>query len=287
MISPPAIFSREARRLRRDRVARQGSADYEGFVAELIDDRLAAVTRSFDRALVVNAGRETLAAALRSRGCHVDTTDHGRVFAKAQGGLHCDEDRIEVVPATYDLVVAPTGLDTVDDLPGALIAARRALRTDGLFLACLPAAPSLPTLRRIAALADQMTGIAAARIHPQIDVRAGGDLLVRAGFALPVADIETLTLRYSSFDRLVEDLRGAGTTNVLSRRSAVTERWRGAARTAFGDLADSDGRTEETVTLMVLTGWVPSADQPRPARRGSATTSLVQALRSAGEIPMT
>lgn len=277
--APPAIFSREARRLRRDRVAHQGTPDYEAFVAELIDDRVAAVTRTFGRALLVNAGRGILAATLRARGCRVDTTDHGDVFAKSQGGVRCDEDRLEVEPATYDLVVAPSGLDTVDDLPGALIAARRALRPDGLFLACLPAAPSLVTLRQVLALADDSTGIAAARIHPQVDVRSGGDLLLRAGFELPVADLETQMLRYSSFDRLVEDLRGAGATNVLSARSAVTRRWQEAARAAFRDLADPDGRTPITVTLMVLTGWAPSADQPRPAPRGSATATLVDALR--------
>lgn len=278
MTAPPAIFDRLGRRLRRDRAARCANHELEEHVAELLVDRLDLVTRSFERVLVINAGNGVLMRALRARGTAVDATDHGEVFARACGGTWTDEDRLPVVDGHYDLVVAPCGFDTVDDLPGALIAARRSLCPDGLFLACLAATPSLPTLRRVAAHADDRVGISAARLHPQIDVRAGGDLLVRAGFSLPVADIETSELSYPSLDRLVDDLRCAGATSVLTHRHAVGKRWFEAARNDFLKCAGPDGRTHETVSVMILTGWAPGPQQPSPARRGSATTSLAAAL---------
>ena len=253
---PPAIFDRAARRLRRDRIAGQVSP-LDDHIAEMLAERIDAVVRPFERALVVNTGSGAVAAMLHVRGISVDATDHGAHFADLAGGVQVDEDRLN--PASqYDLVVIPWGLDTVDDLPGALILARRALCPDGLFLACFPAAPSLPSLRHAASQADAATGKAVARLHPQIDVRAAGDLLVRAGFSLPVADAETLRLSYLSLDRLIDDLRAAGSTNVLATRHPLNRQWLDAARTAFATLAEADGRTRETVTLVTLTGWAPT-----------------------------
>ena len=222
-------------------------------------DRLDAVTRSFETVLVINTGLRTLATALKRRGMAVTETDHGIVFAAAASGIFCDEDRLSVDQDQFDLVVMPSGLDTVDDVPGALIAARRALRPGGLFLACLIGSPSLPVLRDVMGAVDAAQGRAVARVHPQIDVRGAGDLLVRAGFALPVADAETLRLSYASLDRLVEDVRAAGLTNVLMERYAISSAWLAAGRTAFIEAAGNDGRVTETVTLLVLTGWVSEA----------------------------
>ena len=257
MTPPPAIFDRTARRLRRDRIAGNPSP-IDNDIAEMLAERIDAVTRPFDQALVINGGSGAVAEMLHTRSIAVDTIDHGGRFAEQAGGVQSDEDRLAVAPASYDLVIAPWGFDTIDDLPGALIAARQALRPDGLFLACFPAAPSLPALRHAVSAADAATGKAAARLHPQIDVRAAGDLLVRAGFALPVADAETLQLSYPSFDRLIEDLRAAGATSVLVDRHPVTRVWLDAARGAFTALARAGGRTHETVTLLVLTGWAPT-----------------------------
>lgn len=257
MSPPPLIFDRAARRLRRDRMARGGESPLEAGVAQELLERLDLVTRSFDHALVINTGTRLLADGLRTRGLTVDETDHGPVFADVAQGVCCDEDRLHVAPASYDLVIMPSGLDTVDDVPGALIAARTALRPGGLFLACLIGAPSLPVLRGVASDVDATEGRAVARFHPQIDVRAAGDLLARTGFALPVADNETLSLAYPSCDRLIGDLRRSGLTNLLAERHPVTRGWLKAVGTRFMEPSGEDGRVIETVTLLVLTGWAP------------------------------
>ena len=252
---PPVIFDRDARRRRRDRLARRGPSPLDTGIADELIERLDAVKRTFGTALVINTGTGVLASSLRQRGLSVNETDHSTIFATRAAGIFCDEDRLEVAPRRYDLVIMPDGLDTIDDVPGALIAARRALRDGGLFFACLIGAPSLPVLRETVATADASEGRSIARVHPQIDVRAAGDLLVRAGFALPVADAETLRLSYTSLDRLFEDVRDAGLTNVLVQRRGVSRRWRDTARAAFQSKKNGEGQTVETVTLLVLTGW--------------------------------
>jgi SAM-dependent methyltransferase len=238
-------------------MAKRGSSPVEAGIASELLERLDLVTRSFGYALVINTGGRLLADGLRTRGLTVDETDHGKAFAAAAQGISCDEDRLHVPPGTYDLVIMPSGLDSVDDVPGALIAARTALRPGGLFLACLIGSPSLPVLRDVANDVDAAEGRAVARFHPQIDVRAAGDLLARTGFALPVADNETLSLSYPSFDRLIGDLRASGLTNLLAERHAVTRRWLNEVTTRFAGLSDANGRVHETVTLLILTGWAP------------------------------
>ena len=139
-------------------------------------------------------------------------------------------------------------------------------------------APSLPTLRRALSVAD--AGRPAPHLHPQVDVRAAGDLLSRAGFALPVADSEGLVVRYPHVGRLVEDLRGMAGSNLLPGRRALARAGSARLAAAFQAEADPDGRIAERFTLLFLTGWAPSPDQPKPARRGSAVTSLAAALAS-------
>ena len=130
--------------------------------------------------------------------------------------------------------------------------------------------------------AEEAEGRAAApRLHPQIDVRAAGDLLVRAGFALPVADFERVTVRFPSFSALVADLRAMAATNVLVERERTPFARIGlAAATAdFAAAADADGKTAEIVEILYLSGWAPAPDQPQPARRGSGRVSLADALK--------
>ena len=258
----PVIFDRAARRLRRDRMARGVASPLEQGIADEVIERLDAVTRGFASALVINTGCGTLASALRARGIDVTETDYGAVFAERASGLRCDEDRLTAPPQSFDLVVMPSGLDTVDDVPGALIAARRALRDGGLFLGCLIGAPTLPVLRDALRAADTDESRAVARLHPQIDVRGAGDLLVRSGFALPVADAETLRLSYRSLDKLFADIRSTGLGNVLNQRERASRRWLASARAAFARTAGADGTTIETVTLLILTGWAPETRSP-------------------------
>jgi hypothetical protein len=256
---PPALFDRALRRVRRNRAARHGSDELETLVADELGERLDAVRREFATALVINTGRGTVAARLRGLGVEVRETDHGPAYAAAANALLCDEDRLPRELGRFDLVVAPAGFDTIDDLPGALIAARLALNPGGMFFGCIVGAPSLPTLRHAASQADAASGIAVARLHPQVDVRAAGDLLVRAGFALPVADSIPLALSYRTLDRLIADLRNFGTSNMMAERHPATRDWYRRLREAFEAVAGDGERTAETVTLLAMTGWSPDA----------------------------
>lgn len=244
--------------------------------------RLDLVTRDFREALDLGCGHGGLSRALRARGMKTLAADPGRRFAAAAGGVQCDEDRLPFGDARFDLIVSAGTLDTVNDLPGALTLIRRALRPDGLFLGAFVGAGSLVRLKRAMLAADDAEGRPASpRVHPQIDVRAAGDLLARAGFALPVADAESLTVRYSGFGALLSDLRAAGATNLLADRARAPLGRAGlaAAAGAFQAAADPDGKVAERIEIVHLLGWAPAPDQPKPARRGSATASLAEALR--------
>ena len=281
--APPEIFDRARRRAARDRAAGRFAA--HGFVRAHIADellaRLDSVQRPFARALDLGCADGQVTAALRARGIAVVPADAGFAFAHAAGGVQCDEDRLPFAGASFDLVVAAGGLDQVGDLPGALALVRRALRPDGLFLGGFVGAGSLPRLRRAMLEADLAGGGASPRLHPQIDVRAGGDLLQRAGFALPVADGDRLVARYRGLDALLADLRFSGQSNLLAERSRrpLTRMQLAAAHVAFAEAAEPDGRTAETFELVYLIGWAPDPSQPKPARRGSGTASLAEALK--------
>lgn len=268
------IFDRALRRKRRDRAARH----YEGFVREHmlegIQDRLAAVTRAFGDVLDLGS----FGGGFELPGARITRIDAGARFATMAGGIQADEDRHPFPEASFDLVVSVGVLDQINDVPGALALARRALRPDGLFLGAFLGAGTLATLRGAFLKAEAERP--AARFHPQIDVRAAGDLLTRAGFALPVADVETLTVRYGSMFSLLRDLRGMAATNLLPGTPPLTRNTLAGAAQAFAERADPDGRTAERFEIVYLTGWAPDESQPKPARRGSATTSLAEALRA-------
>ena len=277
-------FDRALRRLRRDRAAAsRGTADYlRRRAADELLERLDLVKREFCTALDLGCGDGYLTERLRERGLEVVPADFGGVFAAAVGGVQCDEDRLPFADNAFDLIVSVGTLDCVNDLPGALSLIRRALRPDGLFLAAFGGAGTLPRLRSAMRAAEDAEGTAASpRIHPQVDVRAAGDLLGRAGFALPVADCESVTVRFSSLFQLIADLRAMGATNILRSRETRPFARVGLAAAAadFAAAADPDGKTAERFEVVHLSGWAPSPDQPRPARRGSATASLAAALK--------
>jgi SAM-dependent methyltransferase len=277
-------FDRPLRRLRRDRAAlRFPDADYLHRLAvdELLD-RLSLVKREFGQALDLGSFGEYLADQLRGRGLEVFSCDSGRLLAAKAGGVQCDEDRLPFADGSFDLVLSVGVLDSVNDLPGALALIRRVLRPDGLFLGAFAGAGSLARLRSAMSAGDAAAGAAAPRIHPQIDVRAAGDLLTRAGFALQVADSASVTVRFPNLMKLVADLRAMGATNVLASRSTIPiGRPALAAATAdFKAAADPDGKISERFEIIYLTGWAPAPSQPQPARRGSATASLAEALKT-------
>ncbi len=278
-MSAPEIFDRAARRLRRDRIAGR-YAEHDFLRAAMLDglhDRLASVKRTFRDVLDLGS----FGGGFTLPGARIARLDAGYRFAAMAGGVQADEDRLPFADGSFDLIVSAGVLDTVNDLPGALTLARRALRPDGLFLAALTSATTLPMLRAV--LREAEGDRPAPHIHPQIDVRAAGDLLLRAGLTLPVADIETLDVRYASFGRLLDDLRFMGAGNLLAGRRAMRRDTLARATAAFAARADADGRTTEHFAILYLTGWSPSPDQPQPARRGSATASLAAAIGKKAE----
>ncbi len=272
----PEIFDRSARRHRRDRAARD-YAEHDFLRATMLDgiaERLDAVTRGFTDILDLGCFDGAFAAP---PGARVARCDAGFAFASGQAGVQADEDRLPFADGSFDLVVSAGVLDQVDDLPGALSLIRRVLRPDGLFLGAFVGAGSLPALRGALRVVERDRP--AARLHPQIDVRSAGDLLMRAGFALPVADVETLDVGYRDLGRLFGDLRGMAASNMLAQRQVLTKGVLARTIAAFADAADPRGRTHETFQIVFLTGWSPDPSQPKPARRGSATASLGDALK--------
>ena len=201
------------------------------------------------------------------------------------------EERLKAEARDYDLVTSVFSLHTVNDLPGVLVQARRALKPDGLFLAALFGGETLTELRQSLAAAEiEVTGGISPRVAPFGDVRDLGGLLQRAGFALPVADVERTVVRYSDFFTLVRDLRVLGETNALAerRRKPMSRAMLAAAMAHYAaKFADPDGKLRATFDIVYLTGWAPHASQQQPLKPGSAKARLAQALgtdeRSAGE----
>ena len=281
----PDIFDRRLRRTRRDRAA-PGFGEHAFLIEHMADElaeRLAMVTRPFGRVLLLGSHDGRIAPAFAAPNRDIVSTDAGFTFARMSDGIQCDEDRLPFADASFDLALSVGVLDSVNDLPGALTLIRRVLRPDGLFLGAFIGAGSLAWLKSAMLAADSAaSGGAAPRVHPQIDVRSAGDLLARAGFALPVADSERLDVGYGDPLRLMRDLRGMAATNILSQRSrkAPGRTWLTQIFTQFAAAASPDGRLRETFELIYLSGWAPGPDQPKAARRGSATASLADALRS-------
>jgi SAM-dependent methyltransferase len=273
-MAPIDIFDRQRRRRRRDRAARRFGE--HAFVRELmleaIAERLSSVKRTFGDVLDVGCADGSLLLP----DARIARTDPGLRFAAAAGGVQADEDRLPFADASFDLAVAAGTLDTVNDLPGALTLIRRTLRPDGLFLGAFLGAGTLGTLRSL--MREAEADRPAARFHPLVEVRSAGDLLVRAGFALPVADTETLTVRYASLARLLGDVRGMAGGSLLAEAAPFPRAALARLAEAFAARADADGRVAERFEIVVLTGWAPSPDQPQPARRGSGTASLAAAL---------
>lgn len=273
----PEIFDRSVRRLRRDRMmpAWRKHAFLRDWMIEGLIDRLSSVTREFHHVLDLGCfdGSPIPGLATDAR---IARLDPGFVFARTAGGLQADEDRLPFADRSFDLVLSAGVLDQVSDLPGALTLARRALKPDGLLLAAFLGAGSLPALRAAMRVGD--SDRAAARIHPQVDVRSAGDLLVRAGFALPVADVESLDVRYASLFGLMRDLRGMGAANLLHDRAPLNRTIVSRAATAFADMAEPDGKIRERFNAIIVTAWSPAPSQPQPARRGSGGASMAEAL---------
>lgn len=276
---PAPLFSSARHRAQRDRLVRQpADANFLApIIAETLLDRLAMVTRAFPRTLLIGAHDAALAAQLRATGTELTILEAGRSLAAATGALTGEADAIDLPFASFDLIVWPGGLDSVNDVPGALVRLRALLAPDGLLLGAFVGDGSLAKLRR-AVMTDGVRSVA--RLHPQIDLAAMGNLLQRTGFTMPVVDVDALSVRYGDWFALVRDLRAAGLSSRLSPAPPPLTREEAARiAVAFAGQADPDGRVAENFRLIHFSGWAPHPDQPKPARRGSGTAPLAEALK--------
>ncbi len=276
------VFEARAVRRHRDRSAStlpNVSAVLDDLAGRLLD-RLDDTTHRFQTALDLG-GRASVAPALRGRGMHVVSLDPSAALAAHAGGVPvCAEaEALPFAPASFDLVVASCALHWVNDLPGALIQLRMALRPDGLFLASIPVLGTLDALRTALTGAEAaLTGGASPRVSPFPDLRDCAALLQRAGFALPVADAEDITLSYKHPLALLRDLRDAGETNAIALRDKRVPP-RALFPAALAALPAQGGRVAAKLRLAFLTGWAPAPSQPKPLRPGSAAVSLAQVLK--------
>ncbi len=253
-----AIFDRAVVRRHRDRAAgRIGTvAPVLRDAAERLLDRLDDVTVRFHQALDIG-GRGVIAPMLRSRGINVVSCDLSAAMAALSGApcLAADEEWLPFGPNSFDLVVASLSLHWVNDLPGCLIQLRRAMRAGGLFLASLPALGTLDGLRRALAEAElQLCGGVSPRVSPFPELRDCAGLLQRAGFSLPVADVETVMFGYADPLALLRDLQAAGEGNAVALRDKRVPP-RELFATALGQITQDDGRMAAELKLAVMTGW--------------------------------
>jgi hypothetical protein len=203
------------------------------------------------------------------------------IFFKTSGEIGLPSN-FGLKPVSYDLAVSLLAMQSVNDLTGFLIQSRLCLKPDGLFLGCLFGAGTLQELREVLLETEiEIYGGASPRVAPFADVRDMGGLLQRAGFALPVADSESLIVRYASIFTLIRDLRAMGLGNVLnarSRKPLTRAFWAKADEIYARNFSDADGRIRATFSIIWLSGWAPSPSQPKALKPGSATVSLKDVL---------
>ena len=246
-------------------------------------DRLAAVERTFQHPAALFSTTPDAAAVLASSGkAATPVRIEWDATLLDTGGLVAKGEILPLEPESIDLAVSLYGLQEINDVPGMLIQIRRALKPDGLLLGCMAGTGTLTELREsLLAAETELYGGASPRVFPFADVRDAGALLQRAGFALPVADVETVTVRYDSMFGLMRDLRAMGETNALvarSRKPASRALFMRAAEIYAERFADPDGRVRATFSTIWLSGWAPHESQQKAAKRGSASVSLAKIL---------
>ncbi|MEA2757478.1 MAG: hypothetical protein QOH65_91 [Methylobacteriaceae bacterium] len=275
----------------RQRLARASKAPAHFLLDRVAADfaeRLSLVSRPFPRALDLGTPGPQIAEVLRSAPERlVIRAAPLRENAGPALSIVADEEALPFASGCFDLIVSVLSLQWANDLPGALVQIRRALAPDGLFLAALVGGQSLTELRTALTAAEaELTGGASPRIAPFTDMRDLGGLLQRAGFALPVTDVEPILVRYASMFALLRDVRAMGATNALTERSRVPLRRAVFTRAAeiYADrFSDSDGRVRATFEIVWLSGWAPHESQQKPLAPGSARMRLADALNASEE----
>ncbi len=283
---PPLVFDRSALRKRRDRAVDR-YADFDFLVHEMVDrlvERLDDVRRRFGTTLVLGCHTGQVAKKLpQDQVGDVIQADMSPSMVEQVNGARVvlDEEKLPFGFDRFDLVIATGNLHLVNDLPGALIQIRYALKPDGFFLAAMPGGQ---TLRELRACLDQAEAqvtqeVVPSRVAPFIDVPDAGALMQRTGYTLPVVDIDTVTVTYADPMRLMRDLQGMAESNVLTerkpiRRDVLLE----ACRLYQENYADERGRIPATFQLLMLAGWSPGPGQPQPLKRGTGQANLADIL---------
>jgi len=292
------VFDRAAQRAKRDRAAAATGVDFLfSEAAERLLDRLEDIDRRFPVALDLGCRDGMLGRALAGRGGieFLVQADPSPLFAARSAGtrLAAEPEFLPFAPASFDAVLSTLLLHWANDLPGALLQLRRALRPDGLLLVSLLGGETLSELRAClmeAELAEE--GGVSPRVSPFAELRDLGSLMQRAGFAMPVVDSDRLTVTYPDALALMRELRlmGEGNTAVERRRSFSRRATLLRAAALYGErFGQADGRIPASFEIVTLTAWAPHESQPQPLRPGSAKTRLATALgsteHSAGEKP--
>ena len=288
---PPRLFDRTLHRKRLDRAAGGfAAADFLQRRAALdIAERLEGIMRDFPLAVDLSARggvmREVLAdsRAASRVGLLIEADLSPAMLAGRSGPrVVLDEERLPFAAESLDLVVSTLGLHWTNDVVGALIQIRQALKPDGLFIGALLGGSTLTELRQaLTAAEDEILGGAGSRVSPFADSRDAAGLLQRAGFALPVADVDRVNVSYEHPLKLMADLRQMGETNVLADRHphALTRTLLARASEIYVErFAGPDGRAPATFEIVTLTGWAPHASQQQPLAPGSAKMRLADAL---------
>ena len=282
----PAPFNRQTVRTHRDRAA--ADFDQADFLfresGNRLLDRLIDVKRNFTTALDLGCHTGTLAKALTAHPgiehvvqCDLSTKmAHGAKSQNAQMTLVCDEETLAFKDQSFDLVTSNLSLHWVNDLPGSLTQIRQILKPDGLFLASFLGGNTLCELRHAFMSAElEIEAGASPRISPFADVRDGGDLLSRAGFKLPVADVDTITVNFETPFHLMHDLRAMGETNAVALgRKAFSRRQTMMEAIKRYPTAPGSVRIDASFQIIWLAAWAPGPNQPQPLKPGSATTHL-------------
>ena len=269
----PILFDRALLRMRQSRALRFGPATFLlDRVAEDMEERLHAVLRDFADA-----------ADIWTPGTVLRKPSRERFKSVTQISLELAQETLPFRPESLDLVVSGLAFQFVNDLPGVLAQIRRALKPDGLLLAAMIGGDTLTELRQSFASAEaECEGGVSPRVAPFADLRDVGSLLQRAGFALPVTDVDRIVARYDSAFALMQDLRRMGATNILLERRRTPTRRATMLRMAqiYGErFADADGRVRATFDVIWLSGWTPHESQQKPLKPGSAKASLAEAVK--------
>jgi SAM-dependent methyltransferase len=271
--STPVLFDRALLAQRQRRAMRAPEIFLLERVVDDMADRLAAVKRAFN----------DVADIWTPGGLQAPFGDRFKTFTRVAAPEGADE-ALALAPQSLDLALSVLAFQSINDLPGVLAQVRRALRPDGLLLAAMIGGDTLTELRQAFAAAEaECEGGVSPRVAPFADLRDVGALLQRAGFALPVTDVDRVVVRYASAFGLMQDLRRMGATNTLVERRRTPTRRATILRMAeiYGErFADDDGRIRATFDIIWLSGWAPHDSQPKPLRPGSAMASLEAAVKN-------